>query len=248
MVARYIIIVIEYLTRWIEAPPVKDCTGTTAMKFLFENVLNRFSYSKILMSDRGTHFLNEMINTLTEEFQVYHQKRTPYHPQANGMMEAFNKVLENALTKVCNTQRSDWDLLIPTVLWAHRTTCKKLTGQTPFRLVYGVEAVAQSVHKDTHRMDWLGPYVIMEITDGGAVQLAKLNGEPFLGKVIEEACRMVPELAILEEEPVEVRTCKLAIGVHDTQTKMARVLLDLNLQITKLQLKAKPSTPAKVKD
>ena len=93
------------------------------------------------MSDRFTHFLNETINALTEEFQVYHQKNTPCHPHANGMVEAFNKVLENALTKVFNTQRSDWDLCIPEVLWAYQMTCKKLTGQTTFRLVYGVEAV-----------------------------------------------------------------------------------------------------------
>ena len=73
-------------------------------EFLFEYVLMRFGCPKVLISDRGTQFLNETINVLMEEFQVYHQKSTPYHPQANGTVEAFNKVLENMLTKVCNAQ------------------------------------------------------------------------------------------------------------------------------------------------
>ena len=86
------------------------------------------------MSDQGTHFLNQTIHLLTEEFQIYHKKSTPYHPQANGTMESFNKILENALTKVCNANRDDWDARILVVLWAYRTTRKKLS--CPWNTLY----------------------------------------------------------------------------------------------------------------
>jgi hypothetical protein len=97
---RYIITTIEYLMRWVEATLVKYCSAKTTTHFLFDKVIIRFGCPRVLMSDQGTHFINSTIKAMTEEFEVYHQKSTPYHPQANGTVKAFNNILENALTNI----------------------------------------------------------------------------------------------------------------------------------------------------
>lgn len=71
------------------------------------------------MSDQGTHFINKTIESFTQEFEVLHQKSTPYHPEVNGIVKAFNKILETAPTKICSVNKDDWDLRVPVVLWAY---------------------------------------------------------------------------------------------------------------------------------
>jgi hypothetical protein len=70
--ARYIIITTEYLTRWAEVAPVKYHSAETTTHFLFEQVITRFGCPRILMSDQGTHFINNSISSMTEEFEFYH--------------------------------------------------------------------------------------------------------------------------------------------------------------------------------
>ena len=94
-----------------------------------------------LISDQGSHFTNKTIKALTDQFKIDHRRSTTYHPQSNGAIEAFNKTLRNRLTKICNTNKDNWDEKIPTVLWAYRIAYKRSTDQTLFQLVYVQEVV-----------------------------------------------------------------------------------------------------------
>lgn len=78
--------------------PVKDCMVETIARFIFENIISWFGCLRSLISDQGTNFLNETIESLLKTFMVQHKKSNLYHPQANHAVETFNKILEKWLT------------------------------------------------------------------------------------------------------------------------------------------------------
>jgi transposase InsO family protein len=136
----YIVVATEYLTKWAEAKVVKTDTAAHAATFMYENIITRFGCPKILVSDRGTHFLNDLIREMTNRFQIDHRKTTPYHPQTNGQTERVNGILVSILRKTVIDSKRDWDVKLTAALWAYRTTYKVTTHATPFSLVYGLEA------------------------------------------------------------------------------------------------------------
>ena len=105
--ARYIITVVEYVTKWAEAKPVDTCSSKIAAKFIYENIITIFRCPITLISDQGSHFINKTIKVLTDQFKINHRRSTTYHPQSNGEIEAFNKTLTKGLTKICNTNKDD---------------------------------------------------------------------------------------------------------------------------------------------
>jgi transposase InsO family protein len=138
---RYILVATDYATKWAEAMACKNNDAKTVIHFLYENIISRFGCPKELISDRGTHFLNEPIAELTNKFLIKHRKISPYHPRANGQTEKINGILCKILTKTIAGSATNWDDKLWGALWAYRIAYKVTTQFTPFQLVYGQEAI-----------------------------------------------------------------------------------------------------------
>ncbi|GJU49192.1 reverse transcriptase domain-containing protein [Tanacetum coccineum] len=92
---------------------------------------------KALISDRGTHFCNKIIEKTMKRYGVNHRFSTSYHPQTSGQVENTNKALKRILKKTVKDNLVIWSRKLDDALWAFRTTYKTPTGTTPYKLIYG---------------------------------------------------------------------------------------------------------------
>ena len=100
---KYIIVAVDYFTRWPEAQPLKIVTAVIAADFIYEEIICRFGTPKVIQSDHGTQFLNKVIKELTAKFQIKYSLSSLYHPQSNGLVERFNRSLCEGLAKISTT-------------------------------------------------------------------------------------------------------------------------------------------------
>jgi hypothetical protein len=97
---RYIIVAIDYLTKWPEARALPDTTADQVALFIYEDIICRHGCPSKILSDRDTHFNNQVVKLLMEKFEIKHNFSTPYHPQTNGLVKRFNRTLCKSLAKL----------------------------------------------------------------------------------------------------------------------------------------------------
>ena len=135
----YILTAVDYLSRWAEARAVRQITAKDVAKFVYEDICCKFGVPLELLSDQGPGFRVDLMDFLCEKMRIRRKFTTPYYPQCNGLNERFNGELVQILPKATEHQGKNWDLEIPSALWAYRTSVKTSTRFTPFHLVYGKE-------------------------------------------------------------------------------------------------------------
>ncbi|XP_038982186.1 uncharacterized protein LOC120110674, partial [Phoenix dactylifera] len=106
----YILVAVDYISKWIEAIPCKHNDHKTVLKFLKENILSRFGTPRAIISDGGSHFCNKPFEALMRKYGITHKVATPYHPQTSGQVEVSNRSIKNILEKTVNPNRKDWSL------------------------------------------------------------------------------------------------------------------------------------------
>ena len=133
---RFVLTLIDYATRWVEAVPLKD-TSTTVVADELLNMFARFGLPSILLSDGGTQFTSTQMEEVLRLLGINHPVSTPYHPQSNGLCERANATIKSMIKKLSFDNPTAWDKLLQCALFAYREVPQETTGFAPFELVYG---------------------------------------------------------------------------------------------------------------
>ncbi|GAU45958.1 hypothetical protein TSUD_301670 [Trifolium subterraneum] len=138
---KYLIVTVDYFTKWIEAEPLAKIGASHILRFFKRNVLARFGIPQVVVTDNGTQFTNKNFQEFLATIGTTQHFTSLEHPQTNGQAEAANRVILRGLRRRMGASKGNWTEELHNVLWSYRTTPHSTTGETPFRLTYGTEAV-----------------------------------------------------------------------------------------------------------
>ncbi|GJZ01092.1 reverse transcriptase domain-containing protein [Tanacetum coccineum] len=172
---KYILVAVDYLSKWVEAKALPTNDARVVCKFL-KTLFSRFGAPRAIISDRGTHFCNDQFTKVMLKYGVTHRLSTAYHPQTSGQVEVSNRGLKRILERTVGENRASWSDKLDDALWAFRTAYKTPIGCTPYKLVYG-KACHLPIELE-HKAYWALKHTNFDIQTAGdhrKVQLNELN-------------------------------------------------------------------------
>jgi hypothetical protein len=137
---RFILVAIDYFTKWVEAASYANVTKQVVARFLKRDIICRYGVPERIITDNGSNLNNKMMVELCREFKIEHHNSSPYRPKMNGAVEAANNNIKKIVQKMVITYK-DWHKMLSFALHGYRTSVRTSTRATPFSLVYGMEVV-----------------------------------------------------------------------------------------------------------
>ncbi|KAG7542873.1 Retrotransposon gag domain [Arabidopsis thaliana x Arabidopsis arenosa] len=138
---QYLLVLTDYFSKWIEAEAYVNIKDSAVKTFIWKNIICRHGVPYEIVTDNGPQFISHEFDAFCADWGIKVSYSTPRYPQGNGQAEAANKTILSNLKKRLNHLKGGWYEELQPVLWAYRTTPRRPTGETPFSLVYGMEAV-----------------------------------------------------------------------------------------------------------
>uniref|UniRef100_A0A2N9IAM5 Integrase catalytic domain-containing protein n=1 Tax=Fagus sylvatica TaxID=28930 RepID=A0A2N9IAM5_FAGSY len=134
----FILVAIDYFTKWVEACSFKNVTQVAVTRFVKNNIICRYGMPEMLITDNASNLNNRMMDQLCQQFKIQHHNSAPYRPKMNGAVEAANKNVKKILSKMTETYK-DWHEHLPYALCAYRTSVRTSVGATPYSLLEEAE-------------------------------------------------------------------------------------------------------------
>ena len=134
---RYVLVIGDYFSRWMEALPVPNQEASTVAEKLVDEVFLRFSPPEQLHSDQGRQFESNLVREVCKLLHINKTRTTPYHPQCDGLVERFNRTLLHMLATCTEDHPGDWEQHIRKVCMAYNVSVHPSSGFSPFYLMFG---------------------------------------------------------------------------------------------------------------
>ena len=138
---KFILVAIDYFTKWVEAVPLKKVTSIDMIEFVKEHIIYRFGIPQTITTDQGTMFTSGEFEEFATSMGIKLLNSSPYYAQANGPSEASNKGIIKLIKRMINEQPRCWHTTLSKTLWAYQMACHGATKVSPYQLVYRHEAV-----------------------------------------------------------------------------------------------------------
>ena len=136
---RYLLVITDHFTKWVEAFPLANQTAETIATILIDEIFARYGVPENILTDRGKNFIGETITWLEKKLNIEQLRTSSMHPQTNALTERFNKTIAEMLSAYVSLNQKDWDQLIGGILLAYRTSQHPSTGYSPFYMMFGRE-------------------------------------------------------------------------------------------------------------